>query len=239
MVNVLIADDNVDYAITLMNYINEQNNNIRVCNITKDGKETLKLLNLKNNIDIILLDYQMPYYNGIEILENLREKDKYIDSCIIVSGEIQYSLFPILRENELIHAVISKTISMLNISNKIKELADEKEYFKNKDDIRSKILNEVIYLGYDISHKGTQYLISAIEYIFMNNSRIDNLEKYVYPEIARLYNDKPNNVKCRINTETNEMYCNCKINKLKEYFHFDFDEKPKVKYVIATIINKM
>lgn len=53
MVNVLIADDNVDYAVTLMNYIN--NKNIRVCNITKDGKETLNVLNVENNIDIILL----------------------------------------------------------------------------------------------------------------------------------------------------------------------------------------
>ena len=44
MINVLIADDNIDYAIALMNYINEQNRNIRVCNITKDGEETLNVL---------------------------------------------------------------------------------------------------------------------------------------------------------------------------------------------------
>ena len=57
MVNVLIADDNVDYAINLMNYINEKNENIKVCNIAKNGKETLEILNLKDNIDVILLDY--------------------------------------------------------------------------------------------------------------------------------------------------------------------------------------
>ena len=37
MVNVLIADDNIDYAINLMNYINKQNNNARVCNVSKTG----------------------------------------------------------------------------------------------------------------------------------------------------------------------------------------------------------
>ena len=47
MINVLIADDNINYAIALMNYINEQNRNIRVCNITKDGEETLNVLILK------------------------------------------------------------------------------------------------------------------------------------------------------------------------------------------------
>lgn len=63
MVKILIADDNIDYAINLMNYINNNIDNIKVCNITKDGKETLEILNSKNDIDIVLLDYKMPIYN--------------------------------------------------------------------------------------------------------------------------------------------------------------------------------
>ena len=39
MINVLIADDNVDYAINLMNYINNKNENIKVFNIAKNGKK--------------------------------------------------------------------------------------------------------------------------------------------------------------------------------------------------------
>ena len=50
MVNILIADDNVDYAISLMNYINKQNNKIRVCNIARDGKEAIHMLNTNNDI---------------------------------------------------------------------------------------------------------------------------------------------------------------------------------------------
>ena len=74
MVNVLIADDNVDYAINLMNYINEKNENIKVCNIAKNGKETLEILNLKDNIDVILLDYKMHFYNGEQVLEKITNK---------------------------------------------------------------------------------------------------------------------------------------------------------------------
>lgn len=47
MFNILIADDNINYAISLMNYINQTNKNIKVCNISKDGKETLETLNKK------------------------------------------------------------------------------------------------------------------------------------------------------------------------------------------------
>ena len=67
MINVLIADDNVEYAVNLMNYINNKNENIKVCNIAKDGKETLEILNSKNNLDAVLLDYKMPFFNGFQI----------------------------------------------------------------------------------------------------------------------------------------------------------------------------
>lgn len=63
MIKVLIADDNIEFAINLMNYINDNTDNINVCNIAKNGKETLEILNNRNDIDIILLDYKMPIYN--------------------------------------------------------------------------------------------------------------------------------------------------------------------------------
>ena len=239
MINVLIADDNINYAIALMNYINEQNRNIRVCNITKDGEETLNVLNSETDIDVILLDYKMPFYNGTQILENLQNKDKYKDSCIIISGEITPKSVVSLRDNDLVHSIIFKSVSMSDINKRINKLIEDKETSKNEENIRQKIISELIYLGYDISHKGTQYLVSTLEYIVINNDSTDNLEKYVYPKIAKRYNDKPNNIKSRINNETNAMYYNCEVNRLKKYFHLDYDTKPKVKFVINMIINNM
>ena len=87
MINVLIADDNVEYAGNVMNYINRKNENIKICNIAKDGKETLEILNLKNNIDVVLLDYKMPFYNGKQIMEKIKNRSRYQDSIIIISGE--------------------------------------------------------------------------------------------------------------------------------------------------------
>ena len=154
MINVLIADDNINYAIALMNYINEQNRNIRVCNITKDGEETLNVLNSETDIDVILLDYKMPFYNGTQILENLQNKDKYKDSCIIISGEITPKSVASLRDNDLVHSIIFKSVSMSDINKRIKKLIEDKESSKNEENIRQKIISELIYLGYDISHKG-------------------------------------------------------------------------------------
>ena len=77
MVNILIADDNISFATSLMNYLNEKNNNVRVCYIAKNGKETLEFLNNKKDIDIVLLDLDMPMLTGIQVLENVEDKRKY------------------------------------------------------------------------------------------------------------------------------------------------------------------
>lgn len=238
MINVLIADDNIDYAVNLMNYINEKNSNIKVCNIAKNGQETLELLNLKNDIDVILLDYKMPLLNGNQVLDKIIDKEKYSDSFIIISGEIESAIR--LRDNEMIHSIINKNMQTEEIIKKINELFEYKESVKQSKILKNKITDEILFLGYDISHKGTQYLIKAIDYIATNpDKELEKLEKNVYPKIASIYNDSVHNVKCRINNSTTIMYYNCEVEKLKKYFCFSTDVKPKVKTVINTIINKI
>lgn len=237
MINVLIADDNIEYAVNLMNYINEKNKNIKICKITKNGKETLEFLNLKNDIDVVLLDYQMPFYNGIQILEKIKNKSKYFGSIIIISGELDSIVQ--LQKSEMIHSVIFKTTSMERIIKRINELFEYKEENKRINMMNNNIVNELLYLGYDISHKGTQYLIKVIEHIIINpEMELEKLDK-IYSQISTTYNTSPSNIKCRINKATTEMYYNCQVEKLTKYFHFDIDIKPKVRTVINTIINKI
>ena len=54
--------------------------------------------------------------------------------------------------------------------------------------------------------------------------------------MARRYNTSIHNVKSNINRTNNSMYYTCNVEKLKKYFTFDIDTKPKIKTVIN--INK-
>lgn len=235
MINVLIADDNVDYAVCLMNYLNNKSQDIRVSNITKNGKETLKILNLKNDIDIVLLDYKMPFFNANQILEGITNKNQYMNSIIIISGIIESNSG--LIDNTMIHSVLNKELAMNKILNEINELLNYKNSLKKSNIIKKRILDEILYLGYNISHKGTKYLIEVIEYIILKlNNEVNILERDVYPVISSKYNISVHNIKCRITDATNIMYCNCEIEKLKKYFCLDIDTKPKVKTIINTII---
>lgn len=211
MLNVLIADDNIDYAINLMNYINEDNNVARVCNIAKDGKKAIDILNNENNIDVILLDYQMPIYNGQEVLEKIQNKDKYVDSCISISGEIESVIK--MRQCDLVHSILFKTLSMEDIKNRIMQLVEYKEDIRKNENIDKKILNEILFLRYNNSLKGTKYLIDTIRYVYDNRDYLDNLEKFVYPKVAQKYNEKLCNIKCRIGKSTMLMYYNCEMER--------------------------
>lgn len=106
MVNVLIADDNINYATSLMNYINMHNDNIRVCNIFRNGKEALNILNSNDNIDAVLLDFKMPIYNADQLLRRINNKEKYLKSFIIISGE--FELAKKLYNNDMVYSIINK-----------------------------------------------------------------------------------------------------------------------------------
>ncbi len=240
MVNVLIVDDNIYFAKSLMNYINQKNQNIRVCGLIEDGQTTLNILNNKNNIDIILLDYKIPIYNGDEVLKKIKDEKKYEKSCIVVTGI--YEARSKFYNNNMVYKVIDKTSSLSDIIENINELVEYKETLKHSTCIKNKIILELVSLGYNISHNGTLYLVDTILYIYNNKDKdidIDNLTKNIYPIIANKYKKSVHNIKCSIVRETNEMYTNCKIEKLKKYFYYSDDIKPNVKTVINTIINRI
>ncbi len=241
MVNVLIADDNIYYAKTLMDLINNECSDVKVCNIAINGKETLEILNNKDNIDVILLDLKMPIYTGVQVIDMLPEerKEKYKDSCIVISGEINATTIK-LAKNKMIYKLLCKTLNMSKIVEYINELIQYKKESNKLEYIRSKIIEQVTYLGYNLSYKGTKYLIDGIDYIAINQDKnLENLKRDVYPIIAKKYNQSIHNIKCNINRVTDLMYFNCESNKLKQYFQYYNDVKPNVKTVIYTIINKI
>lgn len=236
MVNFLIVDDNMNYAISLMNYINKNNSNIRVCNIAVNGKNAIELLNSpQENIDIILLDLKLPLYDGIEILQKIKYKEKYKESFIIISGEL--NLANKIYKNEMIYTILNKLYTLEEITEKIEELVK----IKDEDNLKEKIINELLYLNYDISNIGTIYLIEVIKYIILKkpNKESNNLTKEIYPIIAKRYKDTVHNIKSNIERASNRMYYHCEMNKLQKYFNYNEDMKPNVKTIITTIINKI
>lgn len=113
---------------------------------------------------------------------------------------------------------------------------------KNNDFLlKNEIINELEYLGYNISHVGTRYMQDIIYIMIKQNFDITcNIKKDIYPFLYQKYQKSYNNIKANINRATEIMYYECNEDKLKKYFNnICIIEKPTPKYVINSISNKV
>lgn len=241
MVNIAIIDDNLNYSRNLMKFLSESNPNLRFVSIVANGKEALKSFNNGDmeNIDIILLDMKLPYYNGNEILKFLEfeKNDKFKNSIIAISGES--SFLASMQNNKYIYTYINKIEGFDKILIETNNLIKIKQSDSNS--LKMQVLKELNYLNFNDNFVGTKYLLESILIILQRYKFNDyNLKKDVYPIIASKYNKTINNIKCNINNATIMMNCECEKSVLMKYFNFyDDRSEAKPKQVIETVINKI
>ena len=241
MLNVVIADNNMYYVKKLVNFVIGKNPNIKITNIVSNGLEILNIIKEEQKIDLIILDLKMPKINGIQTLNILYNMNlnKYPD-IIVLSTE--NNLINKVINHPLVTDFINKNTDMINIYYKIRDFESRKNYFNIKDDLSRRIISELVHIGYNPSHIGTQYIKECILEIYESKdlNLIRNLENCVYNKIACIHNKSFQNIKSNIMKATNFMYLESNIDLLKDYFHFnDSKRKPTPKMVISTILNKI
>ncbi len=73
MVNVVIADDHHLVTETISFFL-ETNENINIAGTVGSGQELVQLLEVNKNIDLILLDIEMPIMDGVDAAKIVRKK---------------------------------------------------------------------------------------------------------------------------------------------------------------------
>ena len=106
--------------------------------------------------------------------------------------------------------------------------------------LRKRVTEEIQWLGFSLSHKGTMYLIESICIVAnLKGGDINNLSSEIYPIIAKRHQKTTHNIKCNINTAVTNMYYTCDSGTLRKYFKFHEEAKPNIKTIIYTILNKI
>lgn len=130
MVNVLVVEDNIYYSKSLINILSDACPKMRLYKIYTNGREALDIIKSpKNDIDIILLDLNLPEYSGIQILKYMESNKlvKFKNSVIVISGEVDLILQ--IRNNPYLFSYINKTSGiekiLVEINNLIKIKEDE------------------------------------------------------------------------------------------------------------------
>ena len=242
MLNILIADADMNYIRNLMSYINSAYDSIRVFNISTNSSDTLEILQNSNNIDIVLVDSQILFSDDFNLIEHLtlKQLDKYANSFIVLSNSIIHIEHYNVTHSKVVYTVLQKDTNFIFITNYIDKLISEKLLYTKSQEIKLKISNQLTSLGYSLSHIGTHYLIDIIEMIYLENGDlIKNLKNNVYPIISKRYKQSCNNIKTNIIRATDAMYYNCPEEILMSFFSLNVVVKPSIKTVINTILLKL
>lgn len=89
--NVLLAEDKDEEYVLFVQAIHSLSNSINVMRL-HHGYNLLSMLQTDIEADAIFLDINMPYKNGLLILQEIRQMDRFVDIPIIIFSNSDYIL---------------------------------------------------------------------------------------------------------------------------------------------------
>ena len=216
-ITILIADDNADFATTLVGHLSKEND-MEVVGIARDGKEAYeKILEMKP--DVLLLDVIMPYLDGLGVLEKLNAaKIEKRPTCIMLSavGQTKITQKAISLGAEY---YVVKPFDIDVLINRIRDIKNYKptptstsencytvretksKYIeineidkKNQENLEALVTNVIHEIGVPAHIKGYQYLREAIIMVINDIDVINQITKSLYPQIANKFETTPSRV---------------------------------------------
>ena len=213
-IKVLVADDNKEFASTLINYLSKESD-MEVVEVARDGNEAYEKI-LSTKPDIVLLDIIMPHLDGLGVLEKLSDTEmEKKPMCIILSAVgqdkitqkainlgAQYYIVKPFNINVLVKRIkelkyFQPTQYKNNfISREIKpqyiDISPEEK--RNEENLEALVTNVIHEVGVPAHIKGYQYLREAIIMVVNDIDVINQITKQLYPEIALKYSTTPSRV---------------------------------------------
>jgi len=213
-ITILIADDNSDFAMTLVSYL-EKEENMEVIGIAKDGKEACDMI-VNTEPDVVLLDVIMPYMDGLGVLEEMAAKEMKKRPIFIMLTAVGQAK---ITQKAISLGAEYYVVKPFDIELLIKRIKDIKYYqptpsqscFVNREikvpyidipeakkkhegNLEALVTNIIHELGVPAHIKGYQYLREAIMMVINDIDIINQITKQLYPEIAEKYKTTPSRV---------------------------------------------
>jgi len=213
-IKILIADDNYDFAMTLMGYL-EREEGMEIVGRAKDGSEAYQMI-MEKCPDVVLLDMIMPHVDGLGVLERVNDsklekrplfimlsavgQDKITQKAISLGAQY-YIVKPfeikllIKRIKELKFyqpAPIKGNYMTRELKTQYIDIAPEDK--KNEENLEALVTNVIHEVGVPAHIKGYQYLREAIMMVIGDIDVINQITNQLYPDIARKYKTTPSRV---------------------------------------------
>lgn len=195
-INALVVDDSMEFTSSVEKYFKD-NVSIDIVNVISDGSEVINYLqNSNENIDIILLDLILPGKDGLEILEDLKERK--INKPVIVLSSYQKDYAVRMTKDYRVDYFMIKPVNLPTLEKRIKSIASaEKSPVKEliiTEENELEVTELLHYLGVPSQLKGYAYLREGILMLYKSAGVTSGITKQIYPAIANLYNTTPSRV---------------------------------------------
>lgn len=205
-IKVAIADDNRDLVKTMEQYF-ENHPDIEIVATASNGKLCLNMLE-EYKPDILLLDIIMPHLDGMGVLQEIYNDERFRDIQVIM-------LTAFGQEDVMKQAVtygasyfMLKTFEFDQLVQKIMHCAGQKrETFKrnsilqpestgkvNQRQLDTTITSIIKEIGVPAHIKGYAYLREAIQMVYHDIDLLGSVTKILYPEIAKKFGTTPSRV---------------------------------------------
>lgn len=230
MKTIILADDNKDFNTMCQKFLTKDNASLKVIQ-TFTGKETVEKYK-EIHPDILILDYQLPDTDGIEILKELEkfEENKPKQNVIFITGQtcVRSELFSMNK----VYNCLNKTDSFKKIKEEVYSLFD---VIRNNQRQKKQEIKEFLsLLGVkDNKSNNYKYLICSIQLVLNNSELLENM-KPAYNIIAHKYNCSSKHVESRIYYNIKSIKNMMPKEKLKELFsvYSEYD-----KFTIRTFLD--
>ena len=227
MNKVLIYSNDLSFLKGLNNYIsNIKNLEIQMCTSLSLLKENLE----KISYILVIIDTN----NDMEAINYKYLSNLQINNIVLLYDSLDNMEESVISDKKF----ILKERSLENVKALLSyDTSDENESFLVLY-TKKRILNEIKGLKFEVTNIGVQYLIDCILLIKCNDA-LYNLEKDIYPIVAKKYNVTSNKVKWNIYSCINNMSRNNSMERINRYLGFSYNRTPTPKVLIFTIVNKI
>ena len=237
-IKIIIADDNLEFVSTFVNFLEEQDD-MEVIATAKDGLEAYdKVIEMKP--DVLLLDVIMPHLDGIGVLEKLKASG-VTPICIMLSavgqdnitkralsiGASYYMIKPfeldvlVKRIRDLKNVTKFSENNFILKDNGIKNSYINIENNKSKEDNLEALVTNIIHeVGVPAHIKGYQYLRDGIMMVVENMDVLNQITKQLYPDLAKKHKTTPSRVERAIRHAIEVAWNRGEINTIENIFGY-------------------
>ncbi len=229
MLKVLIVDDEYEYLECLFNNLSDKfDDNIKIVKICSDGETALNyILNLE--IDVILLDLNIPKINGIEILEKMKE-EKNNSKVIVTSGESNF-IVELISKELTVEKILVKPFQIDKLVEILNQIILEKSLCNHGQvlDKESKILKLLDEFNFNKNNIGYKYIIDSLNFCIEKDFRYINKIQILYEEISKKYKGiSPKSVGWNMSKCIRTMNRLTNKSILEKYFPYNNFPSPKI-----------